>query len=58
MVKGVHLHIAKALVLAVAVPTFPDGGGTLLNGVAPRGVGGVLNHAVGNITAPHVGESG
>ena len=56
VVEGVHLHVAKTPGLAVAVPTLPDGGSTLVDGIAPAGVGRVLDDAVGKVTTPHVGE--
>ena len=57
VVEGVHGVVsAESVGVRIGVEAFPDGCGALCDGIEPRGVGCVLQQAVGHVGASAVGE--
>ena len=56
MVEAVHALGAHALVQHVAVPAFPDGGGTVVHRIEPAGVLALEEQLVGDVHHTVVGE--
>ena len=56
MVEAVHAAWTHSLILHVAVPTLPDGSGTIVNRIQPTGVLTLEEQFVGDITHTVLGE--
>ena len=58
MVEAVHAAGTHSLILHVAVPALPDGGGSVIDGVEPRGILALIEECVGYVAHSILGESG
>ena len=58
MVETVHAARPHALVLHIAVPSLPDGGGSVVDTVEPAGVLALVQESVGNVAHAVLGEGG
>ena len=56
VVEGVHTDIAEAVLLGVAVPTLPHGGGAVFHGVEPGRIVLLKEKTVGEIGPAKAGQ--
>jgi len=58
VVEGVHAWVLEAVLLGPAIPALPDGGGAVLEGIAPGWERVVEEETVGDVEVAGVGKDG